>query len=72
MPTNADAARTLDLVHDISEILDCGLDREQLAVLVALIERGVNPEALAAVVRELRRESANVRGTTTTTTSTGT
>jgi mitotic-spindle organizing protein 1 len=28
--------------------------------LIALIERGVNPEALAAVVRELRRESEAV------------
>jgi len=57
----ADAAReTLDNAYDVAKLLDCGVDREQLAVLIALIERGVNPEALAAVVRELRRESEAV------------
>ena len=49
---------TLDILYDISQILQTGLDRETLAVLVGMTETGVNPEALAAVVRELRRESA--------------
>jgi len=58
----ADAAReTLDVAHDVSNLLDTGLSREQLAVLIALVERGVNPEALAAVIRELRREAATLR-----------
>ena len=58
----ADAAReTLDVAHDVSKLLDTGLTREQLAVLIALVERGVNPEALAAVIRELRREAATLR-----------
>ena len=47
--------------HDVAKLLDTGLDREQLAVLIALVERGVNPEALAAVVRELRREAAALK-----------
>lgn len=57
-PAMSDAAReTLDVAHDLSKLLDCDVTREELAVLIALVERGVNPEALAAVVRELRREA---------------
>ena len=44
----------------MSNILNTGLDRETLAVLVGLCEAGVHPEALAAVVKELRREAAVV------------
>ena len=55
---NRPRAETLDVLFDISQLLQTGLDRETLAVLVGLTETGVNPEALAAVVKELRRESA--------------
>lgn len=51
----------LAVVHDISKLLHTGLDRESLAILIALIETGVNPEALAAVVKELRRETAELK-----------
>ena len=51
---------TLDVLYDMSQLLQTGLDRETLAVLVGLTETGVNPEALAAVVKELRRESAAI------------
>ncbi|KAB2074017.1 hypothetical protein ES319_A07G125000v1 [Gossypium barbadense] len=33
-----------------------GLDRHTLSVLIALCDLGLNPEALAAVVKELQRE----------------
>ena len=56
----AAAAETLDIVTEISDILNCGLDRETLGILLSLCEQGVNPEALAAVVRELRREGAAI------------
>lgn len=49
---------TLDVLYDLSQLLHTGLDREELATLIGLTESGVNPEALAAVVKELRRESA--------------
>lgn len=55
------AANIIPVVYDISQLLDTGLDRESLAILVALIENGVNPEALAAVVKELRREAAALK-----------
>ncbi|KAL9442333.1 hypothetical protein AB3S75_020770 [Citrus x aurantiifolia] len=55
-----EAARTaresLDLAFHMSNILDTGLDRHTLSVLIALCDLGVNPEALAAVVKELQRE----------------
>jgi mitotic-spindle organizing protein 1 len=37
--------------------MNCGLDKETLVILVSLIENGVNPDALANVVKQLRRES---------------
>ena len=55
------AKEALDIVHEISQILDTGLDKETLSILLALIETGINPEALAAVVKELRREAAALR-----------
>ncbi|XP_019057914.1 PREDICTED: mitotic-spindle organizing protein 1B-like [Tarenaya hassleriana] len=58
-----EAARTaresLELVFRMSNILETGLDRHTLSVLIALCDLGVNPEALAAVVKELRRESSS-------------
>lgn len=79
-----EANEALDTVHQISQILDTGLDKETLNILIALCESGVNPEvtmlirqlgvqdcaitckdarlqALAAVVRELRREAARLK-----------
>uniref|UniRef100_A0A2P2LAH0 Mitotic-spindle organizing protein 1B n=1 Tax=Rhizophora mucronata TaxID=61149 RepID=A0A2P2LAH0_RHIMU len=58
-----DAARTaresLDLAFHMSNILDTGLDRHTLSVLIALCDLGLNPEALAAVVKELRKEASD-------------
>lgn len=55
-----EAARTaresLDLAFHMSNVLDAGIDRHTLSVLIALCDMGVNPEALAAVVKELRWE----------------
>lgn len=47
-------------VKEISQLLNTGLDDDTLKVCVQLLEAGVNPEALAAVVRELRRETASI------------
>lgn len=58
-----EAARTsrdsLDLAFHMSNILDTGLDRQTLSILIALCDMGLNPEALAAVVKELARESSS-------------
>ncbi|KAL7619216.1 mitotic-spindle organizing protein 1A [Lactuca sativa] len=65
-----EAARTaresLELVFQMSNIVDTGLDRHTLSVLIALCDLGLNPEALAAVVKEFRRDPPLTTTTTTT------
>ncbi|KAK6916094.1 Mitotic-spindle organizing protein 1 [Dillenia turbinata] len=60
---DAEAARTaresLDLVFHMSNILDTGMDRHTLSVLIALCDLSLNPEALAAIVKELKREPSS-------------
>ena len=51
------ARESLELAFHMSNILETGLDRHTLSVLIALCDLGLNPEALAAVVKELRRET---------------
>ena len=45
----------------MSQLLNTGLDADTLALCVRLCENGINPEALALVIQELRRESAAVK-----------
>lgn len=48
-------------MKEISKLLNTGLDDETLKVCVQLLEAGVNPEALATVVLELRKETAALK-----------
>ena len=48
-------------LHEISGLLNTGLDRNSLSILVQLCEMGVNPGALVHVVQELRRESVRLQ-----------
>ncbi|CAH0518801.1 unnamed protein product [Peronospora belbahrii] len=54
----ASRAEVMETVYELSCLLNTGLDRDTLAILMALIQKGVNPEALAAVVKDLRKEAA--------------
>ena len=54
-------AEALDTAFEISKILDCGLDKESLSVCIALLETGVNPEALAEVIKRLRKEASKAK-----------
>ncbi|XP_037092868.1 mitotic-spindle organizing protein 1-like [Pollicipes pollicipes] len=56
-----DKKETFDILMEISNILNTGLDGETLSTCVRLCENGVNPESLANVICELRRESAALR-----------
>jgi len=56
----ASAQQTLDVLYDISQLLGTQLDKETLATCIGMIESGVNPEALAAVIQELRREGTAI------------
>jgi mitotic-spindle organizing protein 1 len=55
------AKETFSLLQDISQLLNTGLDSESLAICVKLCENGVNPEALATVIRELRKQSEAIK-----------
>ena len=53
--------KILDITHEMSNILDCGVDRETMAVCIALLENGADPKSLAVVVKELKREAKRLR-----------
>lgn len=56
-PETARTARdSLDLAFQMSNILETGLDRHTLSILIALCDMDLNTEALAAIVTELRTE----------------
>ncbi|KIN05552.1 hypothetical protein OIDMADRAFT_188866 [Oidiodendron maius Zn] len=57
----AQARQVIDIFHEISTLLNADLDRQTLSICISLIENGVNPEALASVVRELKRDAEEVR-----------
>lgn len=57
-----EAKQTFSTLQELSKLLNTGLDSESLALCVRLCEQGAHPEALATVIRELRRESAAVKG----------
>jgi len=41
----------------MAQILNCGLTRQQLSILITLCEYGVDPNALAQVVNQLKIEA---------------
>ncbi|XP_037528120.1 mitotic-spindle organizing protein 1 [Rhipicephalus sanguineus] len=52
---------TFDVLLEMSQLLNTGLDPQSLALCVQLCESGVNPEALACLIKEIRaRTSSNV------------
>ena len=53
-------------MKEISDLLNTGLDDESLKICLKLLEAGVNPEALATVVTELRKESSALTVSSTT------
>lgn len=59
--SSVSANQTLQILHEISTILNCHLDFETLAICYRLIENGVNAEALARVIIELRKETQKLQ-----------
>jgi mitotic-spindle organizing protein 1 len=47
---------SIDLLYEMSLLLNTGLDKETLCLSVSLLESGVNPEALQAVIKELQNQ----------------
>ena len=46
---------------EVATLLDTGLSKEATKTVMELCEAGVNPEALAAVIKELRDEAARIQ-----------
>ncbi|PSS20535.1 hypothetical protein M430DRAFT_34790 [Amorphotheca resinae ATCC 22711] len=57
----AQARQVIDIFHEISTLLNADLDRQTLSICISLIENGVNPEALASVIRELKKDADEAR-----------
>lgn len=59
---NLNAVReTMDVLLEISRLLNTGLDMESLSICVRLCEQGINPEALSTVIKELRKASDSLK-----------
>ena len=61
MSSDQDVAGAMDALMEISKILNTGLTAETLAVCVELCELGINPEAIATVVKEIRLQTTNLQ-----------
>lgn len=46
----------MEVVQDMAKILHTGLDSTSLRICYQLLQEGVHPEALAAIIKELRQE----------------
>ncbi|XP_022195148.1 mitotic-spindle organizing protein 1 [Nilaparvata lugens] len=58
---NNDARETFSAIMEISNLLNTGLDAETLTYCVRLCENGVHPEALATVIKEMKREVESIK-----------
>ncbi|EKD12844.1 uncharacterized protein L3040_006998 [Drepanopeziza brunnea f. sp. 'multigermtubi'] len=59
--SQAQAREVIDVFHEISTLLNADLDRQTLSICISLIENGINPEALACVIRELKKDAEETR-----------
>lgn len=53
------ARETFQVLFQISQLLNTGLDAETLTICIRLCELGVDPEVLAHVIKEIRKVSEN-------------
>ncbi|KAI8061117.1 mitotic-spindle organizing gamma-tubulin ring associated-domain-containing protein [Gongronella butleri] len=50
---------TIDILHEIATLLNTKLDKETLALCISLCEKGVNPEALSVVIKDLQKQASS-------------
>ena len=55
-PSLSTSRESMDIICQLSDLLQTGLSRDALVALVDLLESGVSPEAVAAAITEIRRE----------------
>ena len=56
--TTVSPREQVDLVYQLSSILNTGLDKEAIAICISLLEDGINPEALALCLKEIKKNKA--------------
>mmetsp|Transcript_2898 Transcript_2898/g.11054 ORF Transcript_2898/g.11054 Transcript_2898/m.11054 type:complete len:83 (+) Transcript_2898:8575-8823(+) len=49
--------QTISLLHKMAHILHVKLDKEEIAILLELCDRGLSVEALVSIVKELKDKS---------------
>lgn len=54
------AREAFQMLYQISQLLNTGLDAETLTICIQLCELGVNPDKLALVIKEIRKMGENV------------
>ncbi|PTB63817.1 hypothetical protein BBK36DRAFT_1171276 [Trichoderma citrinoviride] len=58
---HAAASQAVDILEEISAMLNCHMDRRMLSTCISLIEQGVHPESLVQVIKELREIADETR-----------
>lgn len=53
------AREAFQMLYQISQLLNTGLDTETLTICIQLCELGVNPDILALVIKEIRKMGEN-------------
>ncbi|VVC86775.1 unnamed protein product [Leptidea sinapis] len=53
------AREAFQMLYQISQLLNTGLDSESLTICIRLCELGVNPDVLAQVIKEIRQTGEN-------------
>jgi mitotic-spindle organizing protein 1 len=61
MSEQQNAREALETAFELNQLLGSDLDRESLSIIIQLCEIGINPEALAACVKELRSEAQAIQ-----------
>ena len=56
-----EAIDALNAADQVGGLLECGLDRNALMLLMVLSEQGINPEALLTAMKELGSEADRLK-----------
>lgn len=57
--SDQDSQEVLEQLFQLSQILNCGIDKKTLAIISNMVEAGISPVAIANIVKEIWDESMN-------------
>ena len=55
--SETDQCEVVDLLYQLSGVLNCGIDKQTVAIIVNMVEAGISPVAISSIVKEIRNES---------------